>query len=274
MAGLCDFLYSDHERVASFLAQLNGIGVLKSNEQTSSKSKNEGSKGSAKLPFADFGISSDRDWSKEIRHQFDPLWINSKTLIEHVSDQQGFCSDDLSLGKLTILSGTLLAYDLSSLTAMLQADAMTEFIAAGATDNTGFENRSKKAAEQIKKNQAEIVRHFLKGLPLGIGFILITEIGHFWFGVKKEYLSLYDLDIPLKFPAHVSGTWNVLGVIDALPHDHVDALTPIIEKSIDGLIPGMVAHMLQLIGVTVGLFGRPITAHGLSPLVIYRELHS
>lgn len=268
--GLFDFLYSDHERVASFLSQLNGIGALKTNEQLSSQSKNTAKKGTAKFGVGQVGIENDREWSKEIRQQFDPLWTNSKSLIDHVTGIQ--TDKPPELGSLVVLSGNLLAYDLSSLTAMLQSDAMTSFIAAGTDDDAIAQNRSKKAAEQIKQNQADVVRHFLKGLPLGIGFILFTQAGQFWFSVKKQYLTLYDLDIPLKFPTQISGKWNVLGVVDAFPDDHFKEISNNFSDNSDYILPAMPLHMLQLIGATVGLFGRPVTAFGLSPLSIYREV--
>lgn len=114
----------------------------------------------------------------------------------------------------------------------------------------------------------------MRTLPLGIGFVLVTNECHFWFSVKREYLSLLDLDIPLKFPIHVSGIWNVLGVVDAVPLDHVEGLRHILERQIEGLFPTFVLNMMQLIGVTAALFGRPIQAYGLSPVVVYRDILS
>lgn len=124
------------------------------------------------------------------------------------------------------------------------------------------------------KNNASIIREFLRQLPLGIGFVLVTEIGHLWFTVKKDYLSLYNLDIPLKYPVHVSGEWSILGIVDAVPNDHVEGIRPVIDREIDGLLPAMVFHMMELTGAMTGMFGRPVNAFGLSPLVIYRNIET
>lgn len=270
---LLDFLYADHERVASFLAQLYGAGTPSGTERTAGKHKRESHEGKLKLGMGEGGLGVERDLSQEVRSTYDPLWTNSQKLIDHVQESASKSKrSDFDIGKLTILSGSLLAYDLSSLTNIMNADSMDEFIAGGIRDPEGMDNRSGKVRAAEKKKEAAVIRAFIKGLPLGIGFVLVTDTAHFWFSVKREYLSLYDLDVPLKFPAHISGIWNVLGVIDALPHDHVEGLAPVLTRNIDGLIPAMVVHMMQLTGATAALFGRPFQAYGLSPLVVFRRV--
>lgn len=269
---LLDFLYADHERVASFLAQIQGEGSLKETNQAATAQKKSKQEGGLKLGLLDGKLGAERDWSKEVRHTFDPLWANSRKLIDHF---EGKMAEDtpVALGQLRILSGTLIAYDFSSIRSLMNADAMDDFIASGISDDNNYDKRSAKAKAD-KKKEAGVIREFMKGLPLGIGFVLVTDSQHFWFSVKREYLSLYDLDVPLKFPAHISGKWSVLGVIDALPYDHVEGLQPIIDRNIDGLFPAMVLHMMQLTGATAAMFGRPFPAHGLSPLVVYREVRA
>lgn len=154
----------------------------------------------------------------------------------------------------------------------MNAPTMEDFIARGINDDEI--NRSKKPRNIVeKKKEAAIIREFLKALPLGIGFVLVTDDAHFSFSVKRDYLTLYDLDIPLKFPTHISGVWNILAVIDAMPNDHVEGLQRVISRQIDGLIPSMVLNMMQLTGATAALFGRPLPAYGLSPLSVYRQVN-
>lgn len=69
---------------------------------------------------------------------------------------------------------------------------------------------------------AEIIRGFINSLPLGVVFILFNGQNAFWFNVKREYLQLQALDIPLKFPLQIGGLWHVTGVIDALPQDYAE----------------------------------------------------
>jgi hypothetical protein len=270
-----DFLYADHERVASFLAQLEGEGAPKEMEKSATKSKKSNSEGKINVGVLEGGIGSERDWGQEVRLTYDPLWSNSRKLLDHVEDlSNGRSSESLAIGQLRVLSGTLLAYDLSSLTNLMNSDAMEESIAGGIQDDEASANRSPSARKAEKKKKAQIIREFLKNLPLGIGFVLVSDEGHFWFSVKREYLSLYELDVPLKFPIHISGVWSVLGVVDALSDDHVSGIQSVMDRNIDGLVPAVVVHMMQLIGATAALFGRPLQAHGLSPLIVYRRVTS
>jgi len=269
---LLDFLYADHERVASFLAQIDENGLVKESERIGSKGRQSDRTGKVKIGPVEGSLGNEKDWKQEVRFTYDPLWINSKKLIDHYNTASGTGDkSNLHCGKLVNLSGKLIAYDLSSVTGLMNSESMDDFIASG-MDDDDLSNRSSKAKIIEKKKNASVIRHFLKSIPLGIGFMLITETDHFWFSVKKEFLSLYDLDILLKYPIHISGTWNVFGVVDALPSDHVEGIQSVIDRQINGLIPSMVLHMLQLTGAMVALFGRPLQAHGLSPLIVYREV--
>lgn len=271
---LLDFLYSDHERVASFLAQLYGTGAPKESERIASSGKTTDKKGGLNFGPVSVGMGNEREYSQEVRMTYDPLWSNSQKLIEEI--KSGYTIDVFQpvLGQIGIISGKLLAYDLSAISNIMNAPAMGDFIAGGIQDGEGVSNRSPSAKRAEKKKEAEVIQEFLKGLPLGIGFVLVSDCGHFWFSVKRNYLSLYDLDVPLKFPTHISGIWNVLGIVDAEPGDHVEGLAPVMARNIDGLMPQMVLHMMQLTGVTTAMFGRPFPAYGLSPLIVYREIGS
>jgi hypothetical protein len=267
---LLDFLYADHERVASFLAQIDGQGALKTTEETGTKSKSETAKGGLNLGVVSVGGEGTTDWQKDVRRTFDPLWINSRRLIDHF--RKKVPGSTISVGQARILSGTLLAYDHSTLNSFLKSPATEALIASGMPDDDSMEGRSTKAKGDIKNKLAAVLREMLQNLGLGVGFVLVTEEAHFWFTVKKQYLSLYDLDVPLKFPIHISGLWSVLGVVDAVPNDHIEGLQEVLAKNIEGLLPPMVLNMTQLIGTVAAQFGRPIQAHGLSPLIVFREV--
>ena len=80
-----DFLYSDHERVASFLAQQSGVGALVGNEETATKSKLNAKKAGLHVGAISGSADSGLNWSKDIRLAYDPLWMNSAKLVELVS---------------------------------------------------------------------------------------------------------------------------------------------------------------------------------------------
>lgn len=269
---LIDFLYSDHERVASFLAQILGSGAPKGSERAGSKGRS--SKQNAGLDFGivKAGLEGERDWNQEVRISYDPLWSNSKRLVDEIRERQELSgSSGLSIGELRIFEGKLLCFDYSLINGFLASSSAEDLLADGmAVDNP--DKKTANAIRQEKKRLSAVLREFLRSMPLGIGFVLVTDHHHFWFNVKREYLSLHALDIPLKFPVHVSGRWQVLGIVDALPEDHFTG--GLIEREIDGVIPAMAVNFLQITGTMVAQFGRPHSAWGLSPLAIFRDVQA
>lgn len=83
---LLDFLYADHERVASFLAQIQGEGSLKESYQAGTTQKKGQRHGDLKLGLFEAGLAEERDWGKEVRLTYDPLWANSRKLIDHIEE--------------------------------------------------------------------------------------------------------------------------------------------------------------------------------------------
>jgi hypothetical protein len=61
---LFDFLYADHERVASFLAQLYGIGSPTEAAQSAAKGKKTDQKADLKLGIIGVGAGGEREWGQ------------------------------------------------------------------------------------------------------------------------------------------------------------------------------------------------------------------
>lgn len=267
-----DFLYSDHERVASLLSQIEGMGDLKSTHQVSAKSTSSEKKGSVGVPLLKGELTNDTGYNKELRQEYDPLWINSKILINKIEKSQRAKSDNnYSYGDLRVISGKLICMDQSIFNALLSSPSIVGQLSQGMTSDENS-NRSSKVKHQEKKDLAAIVREFLQALPLGVVFTLLAENEVFWFNVKREFLQLQTLDIPLKFPFQIGGTWHVAGIIDALPGDYAPDEK---DYSIYGdklilsqgftIITEMIVPLLQL-------FGRPAGVHGLNPVSIFRQV--
>jgi hypothetical protein len=107
---------------------------------------------------------------------------------------------------------------------------------------------------------------------LGVVFTLFDGKNAFWFNVKREYLQLQALDIPLKFPVQIGGVWHVTGVVDALPQDHGEFGEKIGSDGNKLVFSQAFPIITQMVMPLVGLFGRPADAYGLSPVTIHREV--
>jgi hypothetical protein len=95
----------------------------------------------------------------------------------------------------------------------------------------------------------------------------------FSFNIKREYLNLHRSDIPLKFPFQISGSWSIVGVVDAEPQDHLTG-TIALGEAANNLFPALAQPFIRLIGTSAINFGRNLQAFGLSPLAIYRRIRT
>lgn len=272
---LLDFLYSDHERVASFLAQISGMGALTNAEKTASKQKKGQFEGGADIHMFKAGGRKEQSYQKDIRQTYDPLWINSKSLIDAIEAKNA--NETLSVGDMRILSGKLMCFDYSHLNKILSNDHIIESIANSMDGENGVKNpytKKNKAITSENKKNAAIIRDYLQQVDLGIGFLFFSNNNVFFFNVKKEYLQLQNLDIPLKFPLQVSGSWNILCILDAEPNDHFDLLEDMSNKKYSEIkLPEMIINTIHFTTIIASLFGRNVTNYGISPLVIYRGVN-
>ena len=154
---------------------------------------------------------------------------------------------------------------------LLKSPSIVDQIAGGMKEDENS-NRSSKVKQKERRDIADVIREFIQSLPLGVVFILFDGKNAFWFNVKREYLQLQSLDIPLKFPMQIGGEWHVTGVIDALPQDYVEMASDLENYGERRLVSEAVMLIAQMAMPIVGLFGRPADAYGLSPVTIHREI--
>lgn len=267
---MLDFLYSDHERVAALMAQIDGVGAQIGYGRTYQKEKQKGKSIDIELPLISGGLSSGSNLNKELRQEYDPLWTNSKRLVEIINDKSDAITAEFDYGDLVSVRGRLLCLDQGFINQILKSDAIIAKISEGIdVDNP---QRSPKGLRNERSEMAKLVRDFIQSLPLGMVFILLSEKDAFWFNVKREFLQIQDLDIPLKFPVSIGGEWSVTGIIDALPQDHASALNNMSEMGDKRVFPQALTMITQLIVPLLTLFGRPGDAFGLSPITVHREI--
>lgn len=269
---MIDFLYADHERVAALISQIEGVGALTGYERISGKSKS--SEGTAKGTLGPISGQKTRasDLNRQLREEYDPLWTNSKKFVDLVEEKAAESeSNRPDYGKLIMATGKLVAVDQKLFNDLLKSEAIAEQIAEGL--EASDKERSAKVQREERKRLADIIVSFTQALPLGVIFILFSEDNVFWFNVKRDFLQIQDLDIPLKFPIEIGGRWHVSGIVDALPGDYVTLgggeLERFGEKKI---LSGSTTILTQVIIPFVGLFGRPADVYGLSPVTIHREI--
>ncbi len=108
-------------------------------------------------------------------------------------------------------------------------------------------------------------------LPHGIQCIMTTGSNVLWGSIAPENLITPVPDLVLKHGATIEGEWAIVGILDAMPsanHQQPPALPDIIFGNI-----GTFTQMIEAISQNArAQFGRAPGAHGITPLLIFREV--
>lgn len=223
-----DFLYQDVRRVGSFLAQFEEHGVRQSIKSTEGTGRAQTVKGGATgtlgLP-AVMGASAivdvaTTDDTKDIaEHTFDPLWSNSRRLLDYLSEHELIEKDlwEAKLGRFVLVSGTLSIIDTNILTTIFEDEDLQRAFCEQVCRENGHEEGSPEAIE-TRRNINLVGR-----MPKAINLFIYRDGGNAWATLSNESLVTPAHDIAFKHGAAIRGTWSVLGVLDAWPDYRADA---------------------------------------------------
>lgn len=296
-----DFLYHDPRRVGSFIAQMDASGHLTSLKQTETAESGSGMKSSAHASgsvaiarggagFEDQRTATERE---SLERTYDPLWTNALALLDML-DQRSLIQDGLlaaRIGQFVKVSGALTVTDLTLWKGLWSMPALKEVLADSASGDAmkptlNREQRRKSEATNKGKTQPKTpLEHSMEAglalvgmLPHTIQARLTTDsVEMVWCSLKEEGLVVSASDLTLKHGLTVSGVWTMVGVLDALPEVDINgmptatALSEIIDTQAVGVSP--IGELMQHLTPAIrGILGRPSTAYGITPLVIFRQV--
>ena len=291
-----DILYHDARRVGLFLSQLDPSGHLTGLKQTESAETGSGMKVGANISggmiMARGGATLEdqrtANQRESLERTYDPLWTNALTLLDFL-DQRKMIQRDLHksrIGQIVLVNGGLALFDLSMLKACWEIPSiralMMGSVAAGQSSPSltrqqprqqrrQGERSPKEAPPPIAADPVTIALDLLKHLPHGI-LASIRQYGDvIWCVLRDESLVIPSSDLLLKHGVSVPGTWNMLGILDALPDNGADGETLSQSAAADllGALGPLVGGLAPAIRATLG---RPAEAYGMTPLLIFREI--
>lgn len=265
-----DFFYLDNLKIKSFYAQLNGLGALNSLKQTSQITDIRKLEANAAVPLVAGGkMGADHSAQTSSEHQYDGLPTMPREMINRL-DELGFIHRELKadiLGNLVLLEGRLGVLDIGVAKELVEP-ALNFHIKTLESDH-----RSKSLAKDLKSNLKDII-HFYKGIPFGLEAKLLVDTGHqnedgiplcdeVWMTLNRDEMVGSPHDLNFKHGEFLSGSWYVLGVLDAHPFDNFTYNSAPNELR-DGIT--------QLVNMMKQLVGRPDEAFGITPVAIFRVL--
>lgn len=273
---LYDLLYVDTRRIASYVAQLDPNGTLTGIKLTSSISSGRSAEGKINVAVASGEVHATGSAAEGIERQFDPLWAIPIAAMNRL-DELGFIHRGLSsasIGSLVLVTGKVGLINVHMLRDMwpligrlietTRADADPQESHRNRHERRAAEKRSSASAASKKTPfgpMAELVSH----LPHALELSLTAEDGNVWCTLKHDYMLTSAEDIALKHGATLAGTWHMLGILDAHPGPIEEAAEQPEGSSISQAMASLTLIVRQQMG-------RPESAHGMTPLMLFRAL--
>lgn len=261
-----DFLYYDRQRVGSFLSQFYPEAGLRSGVKSSqSTQKTEGSKGTAtgegRLAILKLGASGERTHGstaqRSFEDQFDPLWANALEFIT-LLEAYGLLHREIAqagLGQIVQVTGTLDLSDTALTYRMLKNKDIQKLFSRG----------PKTEGEREKQMQMDV----LSELPQLLIGTMKNGGREVWCNLDEGSLTMSPGAIMLKHGPTVAGQWTMIGVLDARAGEGGPLDPPAPEQISSRGIVGFDAFFAIM---ARRFFGRPKESHGVTPLLIYREV--
>jgi hypothetical protein len=280
-----DFLYNDSDRVASFLGQfdpsghLTGLKKLLSVGEASSSSSDisgTGNVGVLKGGMKATNVAGE-DYRRGSESTYDPLWANALAFLEHLHTHNMIERDlwGARIGQFVLVKGYLTVLDVSMLKAAWTLPSVQAMIRAGAEPEFPAANRQQRRAagggqkQPSQTTEVDLALELLGIMPHLVQARLLGDSFYAWGSLKEDRLITSAGDLLLKHGIRVQGEWAMLGILDAHPQLGAAGDAPETDHVL-GVASAVLSHLAPAART---LLGRPDIAHGVTPLLIFREVN-
>lgn len=259
-----DFLYHDVNRIGSFLAQFDPYGHLKNLVRSMSTTETANSttncNASIAVPmFGEAGLSGDLGTEQTSLDgssmTYDPLWQNSLAFLDYLHQKNMINNNILEsrISQFVLVSGKLFLFNMNVLQELSKGKLVKQLMLLGAQRSGGT------------KNDADLGIEIIGKLPGSIQAIFFGADFSIWSTLLSKGLSISVDDLVLKHGPYISGDWNILGILDAMPDDNGElpddfTFSPF-QKGLISFTSDIRPH-----------YGRPSNSYGMTPLLIFREV--
>lgn len=277
-----DIIYSDTKKIATYLAQIDPNGVMTGIKATSRSSTTITANGKASAVVISGEMSGSNVAGEDAEKAYDPSWVLPITLLNRL-DELGFVHRGFrgsSIGSLILVKGFVRIIDVAMIkemwpligrlvSAQNQADAGTAAASMAGLNRADRRKMSRTSgpppvsAAEVQNDQIATI---LKNMPHGIEMHIVNTEGMGWATLKSQALVTSSEDIALKHGTALYGEWYMLGVLDTYPGSMDPDLWRYFPQSEIG------KAMSELTLAARALMGRPDDYHGVTPLIIFREI--
>jgi hypothetical protein len=290
-----DFLYHDARRVGSFLAQFDDSGHLQKLTQSESvrgrgRRGYEISAGVAAVGSLGLKRPSEETGGEDSERVYDPFWTNALTFLDFLEDRELIIRDisQTRIGKIVEITGRLTVLDFSLMKSAWDVPSIKKIVKASEGNQTPAVSRQQRRHTE-RQQQIPTTQDVS---PVELGFDMIRILPHpmqarmdganftAWCSLRDEALVVSSADLLLKHGIGISGEWKIVGILDAMPEpsitvdplDPMSAFTPAIEA--DPMLNPIGTMLQQLSNLARAFLGRPPSAYGITPLLIFRSINA
>ena len=270
-----DFLYVDAKRLALFLSQFNQFGHLTSLTRAATETGTKSGGLNVQILKVDTGSTAQTSQTR----QFDTQWIAPLSFLDEVS-KRGMLTRNLEsarIGGLSLVTGKLSVFDLKVMQTAWSLDHVRQLILAGdGVDEQAYVSRQEKRKNARNNNSQlsspkEAAIELIKNQPHAIVSTLRINSHTVWTSIQSEGLTISASDLMIKHGIRIAGEWSMVGIVDALPDNcdgdpfSLDEQAALSLGSLGGVIMGIAPALREVLG-------RPKSAYGMTPLMIFREI--
>ena len=276
-----DFLYIDAPRLSHFLSQFNQYGSLTG--LTRAVSESSSTSGGLNVVAAKVDTGSSQQTTQT--RQFDPQWIAPLSFLDE-ANRRGMIVRDLQnarIGQLVLVSGDLTLFDLALIKTFWDIEPLKALLLRALAQSTADEpvasRQDRRRQDRDKGRRGDglspeaVGIEILKSLPHAT-LAAIQHDGHnIWTTLKEDSLVVSASDLLLKHGARISGRWNMIGILDAMPDSGADDTSALLADLMVPLSLGSLGEVVGRLAPAIrGMLGRPPDAHGMTPLLVFREV--
>jgi len=298
-----DFLYHDSRRIASFLAQLDELGHLQQITQSNQASEGEGesTKTTGNLGFPgvaggklEKGVEASSSHTETSQRVYDPFWANAIRFLDLLTER-GMIQRNIEaarIGQFTLATGALVISDNAMLRAIwdhpsvggfLKAQELAKAAAAEEAAEPQLVNRQQRRTEHSKgkrsgKNEPQAISEsdlalaMLPHMPHAGQMHVVTDDFAVWASAADGAMVAPMPELILKHGQKVAGQWSILGILDALPFEQGEMLTPLEQVRVGMTMESVSSIALNMAPFIRQALGRPLLSYGVTPLLVFREV--
>lgn len=270
MPTLYDFIFIDTQRVHSLYTQIfDGLheGVEKTVKDDTSLAKDWQAGGP---PLGFYKFSSGKHIGETESNRFNPHDLILRDLLGYLKENDMLSAQPemAESGKLVLISGSLTLLDVGVMGSFLEFLPKLVSIDDNADENVAslpknMRKKAKKAEAAYKACGTAMFEFFAKITPKAVQFSIAGDSVTAWGSVKQENMRADVAHILLQQGPLQSGTWNVLGIVDAGASEEL-AEAPLLPPTFEGIF--------SMIDGVRSAFKRPEGDILITPLLIFRKI--